>query len=175
MKILAIDDNPDNLVSLTAILRGFLPDCHIRTALSGASGIEKARGFQPDTILLDIQMPGMDGFAVCQALKSDPATQHIPVIFLTAMSTDPASRIRGLEIGGDAFVAKPIEPGELMAQVRAMLRIKQAEDILRSQKQSLEQAVAERTAKLQESKDVLEAIFQNAPVPMLLVDGNRVV
>ncbi len=161
MKVLVIDDNNDNLVSLTAMLRNFLPGCQTLTALSGREGIDKARTFGPDTILLDIQMPDMDGFQVCRALKTDPATCHIPVIFLTAQSTNPSSRIHGLEIGGDAFLAKPVEPGELMAQVRAMVRIKQAEDVLRGEKHSLERGVAERTAALTASKNRYHGLFES--------------
>jgi len=116
MKLLAIDDLADNLVSLAALLRACLPGCETETAPSGREGIEKARAFQPDAILLDIQMPEMDGFETCLALKEDPFTRHVPVIFLTARNDDPASRIRGLEIGGDAFLTKPVDPGELTAQ-----------------------------------------------------------
>ncbi len=164
MKLLAISDDADSLVSLAVMLQTYLPGCGMATALSGEEGVEKARAFDPDTILLDIQMPGMDGFEVCRILKGDPATRHIPVIFLTGRNTDPATRIRGLETGGDAFLAKPVEPGELMAQVRAMARIKQAEDALRAEKYALGPLVAERTAALRESEEHFRLLYQNAPV-----------
>lgn len=162
MKILAIDDLADNLVSLSALLRTFLPGCETETAQSGKEGIEKARISQPDTILLDVQMPGMDGFEVCRVLKKDPATCHIPVIFLTAQNTDSASRIRGLEIGGDAFLSKPVDPGELMAQVKAMVRIKQSDDRLRGESHLLEQMVARRTAALESSESRLRLALDGA-------------
>ncbi len=171
MRILAIDDRADNLVSLAAMLRTYLPGCEVATALSGEEGVEKARAFDPDTILLDIQMPGMDGFETCRILKSDPAARHIPIIFLTAQNTDPASRIKGLEIGGDAFLAKPVEPGELMAQVRAMVRIKQGEDRLRDEAYTLERLVAERTAALRESEEHFRLLYQNAPVGYQSLDS----
>lgn len=155
MRILAIDDNADNLVSVVALLRSCLPGCETETARSGPEGIEKARAFQPDTILLDVRMPGMDGFEVCRVLKGDPATCHIPVVFLTAQQGDSQSRARGLEIGGDAFLTKPVETAELTAQVRAMVRIKKAEDILRADKASLEMAVEERSRALRESGEAL--------------------
>ena len=88
MRILAIDDNADNLVSVVALLRSCLPGCETETARSGPEGIEKARAFHPDTILLDVRMPGMDGFEACRILKRDPATCHIPVVFLTAQQGD---------------------------------------------------------------------------------------
>ncbi len=170
MKLLVIDDKPDNLVSVTAMLRTFLPGCETATAGSGPAGIAQARTFQPDTILLDVQMPGMDGFQACQALKADSATRHIPIIFLTAQKTDPASRIRGLEIGGDAFLTKPVDPGELMAQVRAMVRIKLAEDALRGEKESLERQVAERTAALRANEQLHSSIIQTAMAGFWLGD-----
>ena len=170
MKLLAIDDKPDNLVALAAMLRTYLPGCEVATARSGSAGVEKARAFEPDTILLDIQMPGMDGFEACRILKGDPATRHIPIIFLTAQNADPASRIHGLEIGGDAFLAKPVEPGELMAQVRAMVRIKQAEDVLRGEKHALERLVDERTATLRDRDEWHRIILQAAMDGFWLAD-----
>ncbi len=152
MRLLAIDDVPDNLVALSALLRTYLPGCDVETASSGLEGIAKARSREPDTILLDIQMPGMDGFEVCRLLKEDPLTRHVPIVFLTARNADSASRIRGLEIGGDAFLSKPVDPGELTAQVKAMVRIKQAEDRLREQASLLEELVEKRTAALHQSE-----------------------
>ncbi len=138
MRILLIDDNSDNLVTLDAILKTCLPECETVKALSGQDGIALAQSLQPDTILLDVQMPKTDGFEVCRRLKGDPLTRHIPIIFLTAHRTDTASRIRGLELGGDAFLTKPVDPAELTAQVKVMLRIKRAEDVLRVDKSTLE-------------------------------------
>ena len=152
MRLLAIDDVPDNLVALSALLRTYLPGCDVETASSGLEGIAKARSREPDTILLDIQMPGMDGFEVCRLLKEDPLTRHVPIVFLTARNADSASRVRGLEIGGDAFLSKPVDPGELTAQVKAMVRIKQAEDRLREQASLLEELVEKRTAALHQSE-----------------------
>ncbi|MHB1047921.1 MAG: PAS domain S-box protein [Thermoanaerobaculia bacterium] len=171
MRILAIDDNADNLVSVEALLRACLPGCETSCARSGPEGIEKARELQPDTILLDVRMPGMDGFEACRILKQDPATRHIPVVFLTAQQGDAAARIHGLEIGGDAFLTKPVEAGELTAQVRAMVRIKKAEDALRTEKITLERAVEERTRALRESEERFRVLFENAPVGYQSLDG----
>ena len=170
MKILAIDDLEDNLISLAAMLRAYLADCDVKTARSGMAGLELARTWQPDAIILDIQMPGMDGFQVCQALKNYGPTKHIPIIFLTAARCDPASHVRGLELGGDAFLTKPFEPVELTAQVRAMVRIKIAEDALRAEKQTLERMVEERTRDLRAETTKLDAIFDASPVAMLVLD-----
>ena len=148
--ILAIDDKKDNLVTLSALLRNLMPDCTVVTAQSGMEGIGKARAELPDTILLDIKMPDMDGFETCRRLKADESTKHIPVIMITAIKTDPQSRIKGLEIGADAFIAKPIDEYELVSQVKVALRIKKAEDALREKRDSLEKTVQERTSALRE-------------------------
>ena len=169
MKILLIDDYPDNLICLTAILRDSLGDCQIETANSGMAGIRLVHSFQPDVILLDVQMPGIDGFETCKILKRDPATQRIPVIFLTAEKVDSVSRIKGLEIGGEVFLTKPIEPGELMAQVRAMLRLKQTRDAQLLKGESLERLVGERTESLQESEERFVKAFESAPIGMALI------
>ncbi len=142
-KILAIDDKQDNLITISALLKNLVRDCTVILAESGADGIAMAAKERPDTILLDIIMPGMDGFETCRRLKSDPETRHIPVILITAIRTDAASRIKGFDAGADAFLSKPIDETELVAQVNVMLRIKGAEDILRAQKEDLEESVRE--------------------------------
>jgi len=154
-KILVIDDQKDNLISITALLKNFLPECKILTAQSGPEGIEMAHRGEPDTILLDIIMPKMDGYEVCKKLKKDELTKHIPVVLITEIKTDPESRIKGLEIGADAFLSKPIDPAELSAQIKVMLRIKYAEDKLYSEKVDLENLVVARTKDLYETNKKL--------------------
>lgn len=163
--ILAIDDQPDNLATIRAVIKSFLPKYNIITALSGKEGIALAKINSPDTIILDIQMPEMDGFEVCKLLKSDPLTKHIPVIFLTAVKTDSKSRIKGLDSGADAFLSKPFDSAELIAQVNVMLRIKNAEDQLRNENENLEKLVLERTSKLTEAEEKYRALYENAPLP----------
>ncbi|MCG8637605.1 MAG: response regulator [Desulfobacterales bacterium] len=143
-KILAIDDVPDNLVSITALLKIMIGSCDILTADSGQAGIDIAARECPDVILLDIHMPEMDGFETCRILKSRPDTQTIPVVILTALKTGSHHRIKALELGADAFLTKPINEAELAAQVKAMLRIKAAEDRLRNENERLEILVRKR-------------------------------
>ena len=147
-KILAIDDRLDNLISIKALLRNMIPECEVITAQTGKEGIERAIKELPDTILLDINMPVMDGYEVCNKLKTNFATKHIPVIMITAVRTDSKSRVKGLEIGADVFISKPIDADELTSQVKVMLRIKKAEDKLRSEKDILEEMVQKRTEKI---------------------------
>lgn len=160
-RILAIDDKMDNLISLSALLKNLMPGCSMILAQSGMEGIEKAKIEQPDLILMDIKMPDMDGFETCQRLKNDPTTKHIPVIMVTAIKTDPQNRTKGLDIGADAFISKPIEETELISQVKVALRIKRAEDLLRRQRDALEQTVAERTQMLRKSERKYRSMMES--------------
>ncbi|MCF8298207.1 MAG: response regulator, partial [Saprospiraceae bacterium] len=168
--ILAIDDQKDNLTTIAAVIKTNLPNCEVLTALSGKEGIEIARKEQPDTILLDIIMPVMDGFEVCTKLKEDELTKHIPVIMLTAIKTDAKSRVKGLDIGADAFLAKPIDSVELSAQVNVMLRIKEAEDKLREEKLNLEELVEKKTKGLIESEFKFRNIIQQSDDGISITD-----
>jgi CheY-like chemotaxis protein len=147
-KILAIDDKKDNLISISALLKALIPDCNVITAQSGIEGLQKAEHELPDTILLDIKMPQMDGYEVCNRLKSNEKTLHIPVIMISAIRTESEDLVKGLSSGADAYLAKPIDEYVLVAQVKTALRVKNAEDHLRKQKDQLEQMVQERTKKL---------------------------
>lgn len=173
-KILAIDDQRDNLISIKGFLKNFLPNCKLFLADSGKEGIAIAQKEQPDTILLDIIMPEMDGFEVCKVLKQDARTKFIPILMLSALGQDTESRVKGLELGADAFLAKPFIPLELKAQINVMLRIKEAEDKLRKEKGVLEETVLDRTYKLKESEEKYKALYDNAPLPYQSLDENGV-
>ena len=123
-KILAIDVNKDNLTSLETIIRDVIPHSIIFTASSGTDGIELAIANDPDVILLDIDIPGMDGFEVCHCLKTNKKLEDIPVVFITSLSVNRDLRVKALSVGADAFLSKPIDGIELSAQVAAMLKIK---------------------------------------------------
>ena len=168
--ILAIDDKPDNLVTIKALLNHLKPECEVITALSGQAGIELAQKRKPDTIILDIIMPGMDGYETCKILKSDPVTADIPVLMLTAIRTDTPSRIKGLESGADAFFTKPIDPYELGAQVEVLLRIKHTEDKLRQEKMILMDSVDEKTRALLVNEIKLNQIIEGFTIPAFVID-----
>jgi two-component system, cell cycle response regulator len=124
-KILVVDDIAPNVKLLEAKLtREFF---RVITAMSGPEALEKAKAEKPDVILLDIMMPGMDGFEVCERLKADPATQNIPVVMVTAL-TDISDRVRGLEAGADDFLSKPVNDLALMSRVRSLIRLKMTAD-----------------------------------------------
>ncbi len=117
--VLIVDDVPDNLAMLHDALdaAGYT----VLVALSGAAALERARQARPDVILLDAVMPGMDGFEVARALKRDPATAPIPVLFMTGL-TETEHLVRALEAGGADYVTKPVKPAEVMARMGVHLR-----------------------------------------------------
>ena len=162
IKILAIDDNRDNLISIKAIISEVIPQSVVYVEDSGQRGIESARKNEPDVILLDIVMPGIDGYEVCKILKADQQLSEIPIIFLTALKGDKQSRITALEAGGEAFLAKPVESTELKAQILAMLKIKEAAANKRDQQLQLEELVQKRTEELKNANiaalNLLEAL-----------------
>jgi len=149
IKILAIDDISDNLLSLKAILKDLFADAMVLTAQSGPIGIELAISENPDVILLDIVMPGMDGFQVCQELKKSELVRNIPVVFLTALKGDKENRIKALEYGAEGFLSKPIDETELTAQIRAMVKIKKANTEKQEENLNLNRLVIERTKALE--------------------------
>ncbi len=148
IKILAIDDNHDNLIVLQALLSDAFPDSRIIMVQSGVEGIFMAKTENPDVILLDLVMPGVDGFETCRRLKQDSFLRRIPVIILTAAKTETSYRVRALKIGAEAFLSKPIDESELTAQVSSMIRIKKSEDAVRLENRRLEEVVRERTDEL---------------------------
>lgn len=154
---MVIDDKTSNLLAYKAIFESYFPDYKIITANSGVIGIKRAINEQPEVILLDIVMRGMSGYEVCKQLKKLALTQSIPVVFLTASTVNTKDRIYGFGIGAYAYVSKPIDPTELAAQTKVMLRIKEAEDLLRIEKSNLEKHVIERTSELTETNKYLKA------------------
>ena len=161
MKILAIDDNPDNLTALKAVIADRLPGVEVLTAPDGPSGLAMAQAEDPDVILLDIIMPVMDGYAVCRKLKEYEELQIIPVLFLTALRTDRDSRIRALDAGAEGFVSKSFDDFELSAQIQAMARIKAATMAQRNEKENLIRLVGERTRELQQSQQSMLNLLED--------------
>jgi len=133
--ILIADDQPDNLTLLARYLdrEGY----NYIEARDGLETLEKVRNHLPDLILLDVNMPHKDGFAVLEEIRADPATEHIPVIILTAARLDPTEIQSGLNMGADDYVTKPFDRRELLARIHTKLRVKQAEDVIRRQNREL--------------------------------------
>jgi len=127
MKILVVDDIPDNLALIAEILedQGY----SVVEAPDGPQALALIRHDPPDLAIVDVQMPGMDGYEVCRQIKTDPTMRRIAVIFLTATSRDTAQIVRGFELGADDYITKPVAEAELLARVRAVARVKQAEQM----------------------------------------------
>ncbi|MFZ2309115.1 MAG: two-component system response regulator [Rhodoferax sp.] len=149
--ILVVDDTPDNLAVMSSLLKGTYK---VMVANHGERALKLARSTpKPDLILLDIMMPGMSGYDVIRELKADPATQHIPVIFLTAMSETEDEQI-GLDLGAADYITKPISPPIVLARMRTQLENKAMGDFLRDQNAYLETEVSRRTRELAAIQDV---------------------
>jgi diguanylate cyclase (GGDEF)-like protein len=142
-KILIVDDTPQNIDVLSATLGG--QDCELVAATSGPRALELAARERPDLVLLDVMMPDMDGFEVCRRLKADPATNDVPVIFVTARTEDVST---GFASGGSDYISKPINAEEVRARVRYQLERRALLEQLRELNQNLEERVRDRTAEL---------------------------
>jgi two-component system cell cycle response regulator len=127
-RVLVVDDLTPNVKLLEAKLTHEYYD--VLTAADGPAALDLVRSAAPDIVLLDVMMPGIDGFEVCRRIKSDPALAHIPVVMVTALS-DVSDRVRGLEAGADDFLTKPVNDTALFARVKSLLRLKMAMDELR--------------------------------------------
>lgn len=145
--ILIVDDNVTNLKVVMDYLQAY--SFEILIARNGMDGLESAQIAHPDLILLDVQMPGLDGFEVCRRLKANPDTILIPVIFMTAL-TEVKEKVYGLELGAVDYVTKPIEANELLARVNTHLRLQLLQAQLQQYNEQLEEQVQERTAVLEE-------------------------
>ncbi len=154
--ILIVDDEPANLALLAQFLQ---PHFQVRAAHSGGHALRVASSTpRPDLILLDVIMPGLDGYGVLQGLRQAPATRDIPVIFVTTLD-DEVNEERGFSLGAVDYIAKPISPAIVLARVRAHLELKQARDRLNAQNAWLESEVARRVGENLLLQDVSLAVI----------------
>jgi class 3 adenylate cyclase len=144
-KLLVVDDTPENVRLLDAILapRGYA----VVRASSGEEALAKASDDAPDLVLLDVVMPGIDGYEVCRRLRDDAATRLLPVIMITASGDH--EKVRAIEAGADDFIQKPFDQAELLARVRSLLRIKRFQDELAELNRTLEARVAQQVSDLE--------------------------
>ena len=143
-RLLLVDDEPTNLQVLRHVLQA---DYRLLFATDGARALQVAREQQPQLILLDIMMPGMDGYAVCRALKADPATAGIPVIFVTALN-DSQDETAGFDVGGVDYLTKPVSPPVVRARVRTHLSLVRMDELRETRLQ-----IVQRLGRAAEYKD----------------------
>ncbi len=161
-KILAIDDNYINLELLSQLVNKFYPDYQMLKAISGEAGIKIANDSNPDIILLDILMPGLDGYETCKILKKSIKTKHIPIIMVSALGNNSSARTKGLNVGADSFISKPFDQSELQAQINVALRIKRAEDLLRKRNEKLELDIKIQSSEFTQKEERYTQISEHA-------------
>jgi class 3 adenylate cyclase/CheY-like chemotaxis protein len=153
-KILAVDDTPENLRLLDAILgpRGY----QLVTAESGTAGLEAVHREHPDLVMLDIVMPGLNGYDVCRRLRDDPATRYLPIVMITASGDQ--ERVQALEAGADDFITKPFNQLELLARVRSLLRLKEYHDTIELQSKELAEWNQTLEARVRDQVEEIERV-----------------
>ena len=152
--ILVVDDLPQNVRLLEAVLspKGF----RVATASSGEEALDVLSQEHPDLVLLDILMPGMDGYEVCRRIRQDPGTAFLPVIMITASGEE--QKLRAIESGADDFVNKPFDQAELLARVRSLVRVKRYHDTIEHQAAELERWNRELEHRVQDQVEQLERV-----------------
>jgi len=152
--ILAVDDQPQNLRLLDAVLspHGY----QVLTASSGEEAVEKLGQTVPDLVLLDIVMPGIDGYEVCKRIRGNPATEFLPVIMMTASGDQ--EKISAIQAGADDFVSKPFNQRELLARVASLARVKRYHDTINRQAAELRQWNAELEQRVAAQVEALQRV-----------------
>ncbi len=173
-RILVVDDNAANVKLLEDLLR--FHGYEVEAAFDGERALEMLRARPPDLVLLDVLMPGLDGHDVCRAVRDDPALAMLPVVMVTALE-DREDRVRGLEAGADDFLSKPLNPPELVARVRSLLRIRRLYETVQRQaaqlaswNRTLEARVAEEVSHV-EKLQRLKRFFSPQLAELILAGG----
>ncbi len=173
-RVLVVDDTPANVKLLEDMLvyHGF----HVEAAPDGESALELVRTWSPDLILLDVMMPGLDGYGVCRTVRANPANAMLPIVMVTALDGRD-ERVKGLEAGADDFLSKPVNPPELLARVRSLLRIRRLYETVQRQadqlaawNRTLEARVTEEVAHV-EKLSRLKRFFSPQLTELILAGG----
>jgi putative two-component system response regulator len=149
--VLVVDDEPFNLSLMDGILGKYY---NVKLADDSLKALELAFAEPPDLVLLDVMMPDVDGFEICRRLMNNPATNHVPVIFITAKNEIKDEEL-GFSVGASDFIHKPISAPLVAARVRTHLKIKFMQDYLRSENAKLQESAYEKSSELQQLKDFM--------------------
>src|SRR5579871_4417543 len=160
-RVLVVDDVPSNIKLLEARLVAEYFD--VDSAANGADALKRIDVQEPDIVLLDVMMPGMDGFEVCRRVKNNPRTAHIPIVMVTALD-QTSDRVAGLDAGADDFLTKPVDDAALFARVRSLVRLKMMTDELR---------MREATGSGMGLVDPAAKLSENAPSGKILLIEDR--
>ncbi len=171
IKILIVDDTPTNLLLLNGILRTEKYEVH--AASDGESALRFVQNSRPDLILLDIKMPGMDGFSVCEHLKADERTRNIPIIFISALE-EVADKVKSFQLGGVDYITKPVRAQEVLARVKTHLTLRRLQQELQDTNTQLAQQLREaerlneelqqRNKELQEAQGTIKTLSGLVPI-----------
>jgi two-component system, sensor histidine kinase and response regulator len=153
--ILIVDDKPDNLRLLSVMLTEHGYD--VRAVMSGSVALMGAQAQPPDLILLDISMPGMNGYEVCQHLKANPLTQDIPIIFISGLN-EVLDKVKAFSVGGIDYITKPFQEEEVFARIETQLSLRQMQRMLQTQNERLQQAEAELRRALEQERQLNQRI-----------------
>jgi len=174
--ILVVDDQTQNNDLLEAYL---VPEGYeIIKATSGEEALAKLAGNQIDLILLDVMMPGMDGFEVTRRIRQDPQTKLVPIILVTALK-ETEDRIQGIKAGCDDYISKPFDKMELLARIQSLLKIKAYNDLMSNYRKELESEIVSMTAELKQSNKELDeqnarlSSIMNSPEDIMIFSMNR--
>lgn len=159
--ILVIDDTPENLTLLSQILKD--KGYKVRSVTKASTGLRGAKAAPPDLILLDIKMPEMSGYEVCQHLKTDELTRDIPVIFISALG-DVLDKVKAFEVGGVDYITKPVQVEEVLARIQTHLTIRRLQQQLQTKNTQLQQEISERTA----AEEKFAKAFRSSPNPITI-------
>jgi diguanylate cyclase (GGDEF)-like protein/PAS domain S-box-containing protein len=160
-KILIVDDDVALCDIVEQVISHFLPESVIIKTHFGLEGLKLAEFQSPDVIILDVNLPDIDGFEVCRRLRENPATQSIAILIVTGLNQSRDIKIELLELGADAFLNKPFDDSELVAQLKALLRLKNAEDKIRSECLVLKDEVDEKERSLSIQEERWKLILEN--------------
>lgn len=167
--ILIIEDSQESIDLLHYFLEP--ENYRLHSVLTGKEGLEYLKQHKPDLILLDIMLPDMDGYAVCEEIKKNPETRYIPVIVLTALK-ELKHKIKAFEAGADDFITKPFDSIELLSRVRSLLRIRSLYDALVEKNRELEERNRQLEAEDQLKQDLIDLIVHDMKNPLFVIQGN---
>ncbi len=162
-----IDDDTTNLAYLTELLN---KDYTLETAVSGEEGLKKAERFQPDLILLDVMMPGIDGYQVCKTIRSHRGLSNIKILFLSAR-VQMSEKLKGYRVGGDDYITKPFDNDEVVAKIKVFLRLKYEEEIKSGGDAVPEEKLLDILYRIK--RDLLNIIYVKSDSPYCKVFSNH--